>query len=85
MEREIKIAAKMYNCRDTAKTLYRDKYPAKMEEYGNLIKAAMIKHNIKDEIQASMKLMEPLKNVPDSGIVIMLITAACVELIEPSK
>ena len=43
-----------------------------------------MKHNYKDEITSAMRLVKDCEGVDDSGAGVMLIMAACVELIEPS-
>ncbi len=85
MEQQIKLAARLYECRDTAKKLYREEYGKKMLEYQHLIKAAMKKHQLADELKAAMKLIEECKHLEGNGAFTMNVLAAYVELIEPSK
>ena len=84
MEQKIKMAAKLYQCRDTAKKLYGSEFQNKILDYKRYIQACMIKHNYKDEITAAMRLAIDCESVDGSGTGIMLIMAAYVELIEPS-
>ena len=84
MEKQIKMAAKLYECRDTAKKLYGAEFQNKISDYKRYIKACMMKHNYKDEITAAMSLAKDCEGVQGSGMGVMLIMAACVELIEPS-
>ena len=84
MEQQIKMAAKLYQCRDSAKKLYGADYQSKIADYKRYIQACMIKHNYKDEITAAMRLITDCKDLDGSGIGTMNILAACVELIEPS-
>ena len=84
MEQQIKMAAKLYECRDTAKKLYGAEFENKISYYKRYIKACMMKHNYKDEITAAMRLAKDCEGVQGSGMGVMLIMAACVELIEPS-
>lgn len=81
-EEQIKLAARLYKCRDTAKSFLGIKYSEKMAVYQKYIKAAMVKHNTDDEITATMKMA---KDVDADGMTVMLLMAACVEMIEPSK
>lgn len=85
MEKEIKLAAKLYECRDTAKKLYGDDYDQRISEYKHFIKAAMVKHEIDNELKSAMKLIEDCKDMDGAGVATMNILAACVELLEPSK
>ena len=80
-EHRARMIAKLYECRDAARTLLGEKYPARMAEYGKEIRAIAINKEISD-IKAAMLLA----SVPDpSGIGSVLYLAAAVELIEPSK
>ena len=84
-EQQIKLAAKLYKCRDTAKALYREDfvYFEKIGVYQKYIKAAMAKHKLDCEITATMKLIEELGDKAEGMATVMLL-AACVELIEPT-
>jgi hypothetical protein len=84
MEDQIKMVAKIYKCRDTAKRFYGDDYQSKISDYKHFIQACMIKHNYKDEIIASIRLISDCQGMEGSGIAAMNILAACAELIEPS-
>lgn len=83
-EEQVKLAAKLYKCRDAAKTLYGETYLEKMADYQKYIKGAMIKFGMDCEIKATMKMIEELGSEAD-GMITMLLLAACVELVEPSK
>jgi uncharacterized membrane protein len=82
-EKEIKIAAKLYQCRDTAKKLYKDEYDKKLLTYKNFIQAHMKKFNI--DVLPSVLEICSFDSVKCDGITTMLFMAAAVELIEPSK
>ncbi len=84
MEKSISLAAKLYNCRDTAKKLYGDEYKSKMLEWQHFIKDARSKHKLKDDLAGAMKLIEDCVGIDGSGSATMNILAAYVELIEPS-
>jgi hypothetical protein len=83
MEEQIKLAAKLYRCRDTARRFFTDEYQAKIEPYKLLIKGYAEEKNI-DEMAAVMKICsdDVIKN---NGWTVMLLMAAAVELIEPTK
>lgn len=83
MEDRIKLAAKLYNCRDAAKRFYKDKYDEKLKPYKNIIEAHKKKFNL--EILPSVLELCSFENVRDNGMATMLFMAAAVELIEPSK
>ena len=80
---QVQMAAKLYECRDTAKSFFGDKYPEKLKPFTELIKAVM-KANKMDELHALLKLAET-KTYQDNGMNQMMFMAATVELIEPSK
>jgi len=85
MEKEIKIAAKLYDCRDAAKSyakiIQRD-YKQLLEPYTAIVKATMKANNL-DELKAVLKISQT-QTFQESGTVQMLFFAATVELIEPS-
>lgn len=82
-ELNVKVAAKMYKCRDTARSLYKERFPEKMTEYQGYIKGYMSAHG-GDEINAVIKLAAKVKGDSCEGAVIMLLTAAVTEILEPS-
>jgi len=82
MEKQIKIAAKLYQCRDTAKKFYGERFKEKMAEYQGYILKAMDGRKC-DEMQAVLFLadMHTFKDHPMATINLM---AALVEMLEPS-
>jgi uncharacterized membrane protein len=81
-ERDIKMAAKLYKCRDTAKSFYKDEYHEKLRTYKNVIEAHMNKFNI--DVLPSVFEICSFESVRDNGMATMLFMAAAVELVEPS-
>jgi len=82
MEKEIKLASKLYKCRDTAKKFFRDEYSKKLESYTFLLETVMKDHNL-DAIPALLRISE-LEAYKENGMAQMMFMAATVELIEPS-
>lgn len=80
----VQTAAKLYECRDACKKLWGNEWKKQIEFHTNLIKAAMQKYNIDNEITAAIKLVDDCKNMDGSGVFTMKCFAAAVELIEPS-
>lgn len=79
-EKQVKMAAKLYEMRDTAKRLLRDKYAAKMTEYGKILQATATRDKrtpMEVAIAVCSKLDTP-------AMEICFIMAAVVELAEPS-
>lgn len=76
----VQIAARLYECRDAARTLLGDKYPERMREYGDSIRivAAVKKCS---ELEAGKMLAE----AGGGGMATVLMLAATVEIIEPSN
>lgn len=83
-EQRVKIAAKLYQCRDTAKNLHRAEYPYRIHEYKEMIKAYMAKHSTDNEIDAAIGLCDEYKDMDGAGMFTMMIMAAAVEIVEPS-
>lgn len=82
MEEKIKLAAKLYKCRDSAKSLYREKYPEKIQWYKDVIQNAQKKWK-KDVLETTIDLCN-LSSIKEEGVAIMMFMAAATELIEPS-
>ena len=82
MEQQVKLAAKLYQCRDTAKRFFRDEYEAKLKPYRNIIEAHQKKFNL--EVLPSVLELCSFESVRDNGMATMLFMAAAVEMIEPS-
>lgn len=83
MEKEIKIAAQLYKCRDTAKRFFRKKYAERLKPYIHIVKEVM-KANELEVLEAILKISKT-KTYLDDGMVQMLFMAAAVELLEPSE
>lgn len=85
MEQQIKMAAKLYECRDTAKSLAKmqgEDYKEMLKPYSDIITKVMKANNLK-HIPALLKISET-KTYQDSGMAQMLFMAALTELMEPS-
>jgi hypothetical protein len=82
MEQQIKMAAKLYRCRDTATRFFGDEYKEKIEPYKKIIADVARDKNI-GELEAMMKICED-DVIKNNGWTLMLLMAAAVELVEPS-
>jgi len=84
-EQQVRLAARLYEMRDTAKRFSGDRWPKTFATFGGYVQAAMKKWNL-DTIPAAMRLVGELqKNAPGSEMTQMYLVAAAVELIEPEK
>lgn len=86
MEEEIKLAAKLYRCRDSAKSLAKindTNYHEMIKDYMDIIKAVMAKEKL-HPLQALLVISET-KTYQDSGMNQLLFMASVVEILEPSK
>lgn len=83
METQIKIAAKLYECRDTAKRFFREEYAEKLKPYIAIIKAVM-KANQLDELGAILRISKT-ETYQENGMAQMMFMAAAVEMMEPSE
>lgn len=81
MEQQIKIAAKLYECRNSAKMLYKEQFKTKLKPYIHLIKSVMKANNLK-ETSALLKISETYI-YQESGVAQMMFMAAVCELLEP--
>lgn len=80
MEQQIKMAAKLYQCRDTAKRFFKDEFKAKIEPYKQII----IKFNKAKGTDTLESVIEIAQNHITDGMGQMMLFAAAVEMIEPS-
>lgn len=79
-EKSIGIAAKMYECRNSARQILGEKYQNHMNQLGTSIKAVAKRDNC-TELTAAINIIKG----PDlDGMEAMMIMAAVVEIIEPS-
>ena len=78
-QQQVQMAAKLYECRDTAKRLFGDGYKARMDAYGQVIKS-MAKTTDMNEMQAAMYAA---KQTGGMGAVCYL--AAFVEMTDPEE
>lgn len=81
MEQQIKLAAKLYRCRDTAKRFYGAEFKDKILPYQQVI-SKLAKEKGIDELLAIMKICED-DVIKNNGWTLILLMAAAVELIEP--
>lgn len=85
MEEKIKLAEKLYKCRDACKSLFGVTWKEEIQFHTELIGAAMKKHKIDCEIKAAMQLVEDSKDMSGAGVFAMKVFAAAVEIVEPSN
>lgn len=79
-EQAVKMAAKLYECRDTAKRLFGSAYQQRMEAYMRVVKSAANAMNC-SELSAATTLA----NKAGGGVPAICYLAAVVEMTEPSN
>ena len=77
-EQQIKMAARLYECRDAARALFRDRYEAIVAPNRDLVRAAMARHKI-EALPAAKQLIDVAGL---SGVAIIVVMAAAVDVIE---
>jgi hypothetical protein len=84
-EKRIRLAAKLYDARDAARSIYGETFATKITEFQGFVRAGMTKWKC-GELESAMKLVAGLQRTHpfDSAGTQMLVLAACVEMIEPS-
>jgi hypothetical protein len=80
MANVVQIAAKLYECRDAARTILGDKYQERMREYGDSIRSVAAAKEC-SELEAGKMLAD----AGGGGVATVLMLAATVEIIEPSN
>lgn len=81
-EREVRMAAQLYEARDAARKLHGDLYASKMAEYGSAIQEVARRTGLTD-MQTAVRMAQ---GEQDDGRAYTAVTilAAMVELVEPS-
>lgn len=82
MEQQIKMAAKLYRCRDTAKRFFGEEFKEKIQPYKKIIADVAKDKNI-GELEAMMKICD-IDVIKNNGWTLILLMAAAVEMVEPS-
>lgn len=77
------MAAKLYQCRDTAKRFFKEEFEEKILPYKKIISDVAKEKKI-GELEAMMKICDD-DVIKNNGWTMMLLMAAAVEIIEPSK
>lgn len=80
-EQNVALAAKMYECRATARRLLGEKFQARMAEYADVIRAVEARDNC-NSIVAGATVIE---SASLQGMDALLLMAAVVEMTEPSN
>lgn len=83
MEQPVRIAARLYEARDTAKFFLGANYRAKIEPWMGMIKASAKNRNV-SELRAAGDLAKDVA-VNISGAAAITVLAAYVELVDPSN
>lgn len=78
-ERAVKMAARLYECRDTARSVFGDSYQQRMEMYGQAVKSAAAALECSD-LKAATTLADKA-----GGMAAICYLAAVVEMTEPSN
>jgi hypothetical protein len=83
MEQQIKLAAKLYRCRDTARQIYGDGYVQALQSFIRRIQDRMSTKGC-NELLAVLDIAESIKGMENEGTATTLFMAAAVEMLEPS-
>lgn len=83
MREQIQITAKLYQCQETAKNLFKEEYNERIQWYINLINDFATKHKL-ETLPAVISICQR-ETIRSNGVAMMMIMAAAVEIIEPSK
>lgn len=82
-EKEIKLAARMYEIRDTARKFYGDRYAGTMRQVGAMIEGIARRDKVSTLEAATSFAKEAFREGDEVSV--MLITAAAVELLESTS
>lgn len=79
-EKQVKMAAQLYDMRDKARRLLGDKYAAHMAELGKILKMTA-ERDRKEPLAVAVEVCKKRELI---GMDLMMVMAAAVELAEPS-
>lgn len=82
-EQQIKVAAKLYRVRDTARDFLKEDYHRRLKPYSDIIKNVMAGNNC-DELTALLQHISSTKTYQADGMAQMMFIAATIELIKPT-
>ena len=80
-EQNVATAAKMYECRTAARQILGEKYPAKMRELADMVRAVAARDKCSNIVAGATVI----KSAGLEGIQALLLMAAVVEMVEPSN
>ena len=80
MEKEIKMAATLYRCRDTVKNFFKEEYEEKIAPFKKII-TDVAKYKNTGELEAMMEICD---DEVISGWTLIILMAATVEILEPA-
>lgn len=80
-EQHVEIAAKMYECRTAARSILGDKYQDKMRELAQVVMAVAER----DQCNPIVAGATVIKTAGLEGMQSLMLMAAVVEMVEPSK
>lgn len=83
-EQQVRLAARMYEIRDTSRRLLGEKYQETMAHYRIYVGRAMKQWDC-GALEATRRLIEALQQDHDTGVIQMHLTAACMEMCEQEK
>lgn len=83
MEREIRMAAKLYECRDAVKEILGEDYNAKIQKYMNVVLEIMKLKKI--EAIPALLLLSKTEAYKGNDAATLFFMAAICEIIEPTK
>lgn len=81
---QVQMASKLYECRDACIKLWGKQWIDHIRPYIALVNSAMIRHKTDNPIETALHLIDENKaDDSNSGIFLMKLLAATVEIIEP--
>jgi hypothetical protein len=83
MKEQIKLAARLYECQESAKNLFRQEYKSKVQWYIDVI-LNWNKQRGTDTLKTVIAICQ-LESVQENGFVVLMFMAAAVEIIESEK
>jgi len=79
----VEVAAKLYDCQESAKSIYGNLYKERIGQWIEIVKKAEEDYGL-ETLLAGQKLIKKLSE-QGRGIGVMMVGAAMVEILEPNK
>jgi hypothetical protein len=83
-EQLVSVAARMYDCRRSLKSLFADRYAEIVDPYGKVIRHVATERGL-DILQAALEMGKEMQALHKDPVITICLMAAAVDIIEPEN